>query len=114
MRMLLRKIVVSLVILLALLFSSCGPQPPRKIVFPRTLPTPYPKRQLISSDFSWQELWRQQQRGIYGDVPLAVVVKDRIILPIDAASPGMLVALNIHTGQPIWIQEFFSPYRGDG
>jgi outer membrane protein assembly factor BamB len=50
----------------------------------------------------------------YGDVPLAAVVKDRVILPTDAGSTGILIALNSHTGQVIWAQDFVSPYRGDG
>jgi outer membrane protein assembly factor BamB len=114
MRMLSRKVVVGLIALLAILLSSCGIQQPKRIAFPHTLPTPYPARQVISNDFGWKELWRQQERGSYGDVPLAVVVKDRVIIPIDADSIGLLVALNSHTGQPIWAQEFISPYRGDG
>jgi outer membrane protein assembly factor BamB len=103
-----------LIVLAALVLISCGPQSPRRAPFHFAVPTPYPSRQVTSSDFGWQERWRQQMKSSVGHVPLAVVVKDRVILPTDTGTTGMLVALNLHTGQPVWTQEFISPYRGDG
>ncbi len=104
-----------LTVLATLLLISCGPQQPSgHVLFPFAVPTPYPSRQVISSDFDWQELWRQQLRSSVGDIPLAAAVRDRVILPTNIGSTGRLVALNSHTGQLIWSQDFISPYRGDG
>ncbi len=103
-----------LIVLVALVLVSCSPQPPRRVMFPFALPTPYPSRHVISSDFGWQELWLQHLKSSVGHIPLGAVVKDRIILPTVTESTGMLVALDSHTGQVIWNQEFISPYRGDG
>ncbi len=102
------------IVAVTLVLAACGPQPSKSVLFPFALPTPYPSRQIISNDFDWHELWRQHLKSSAGHVPLGAVVKERVILPIDTGSTGMLVALDSHTGQVIWNQEFVSPYRGDG
>ncbi len=100
-------------ILVALVLTACGPQQPGGVLFPFTPPTPYPSRQVISSDWKLQELWRQPMLLSYGYPPITVDSQDAIILPINSGGTGMLTALNPHNGQKIWSQEFISPYRGD-
>lgn len=99
--------------LAASVLVSCGPQSSSGVVFPYALPTPYPAREVISTDFSWQELWRQQMLLSHGHPPVTVDSQDAIILPINSGTTGMLTALNLHNGQKIWSQEYFSPNRGD-
>jgi outer membrane protein assembly factor BamB len=114
MRMLSRKVVVGLVALLAMLLISCGTNTPSRILFPRTLPTPHSTRQIVSNDFKWEELWRDPMKLSYGSALLPVISKNKVILPVDAGSTGILMALNPHSGQTIWTQDFISPFRGDG
>jgi outer membrane protein assembly factor BamB len=100
-------------ILVALVLTACGPQQPSRVLFPFTPPTPYPSRQVISSDLGLQELWRQPMLLSYGHPPISVDSQDAIILPINSGGTGILTALNPHNGQKIWSQEFISPYRRD-
>jgi outer membrane protein assembly factor BamB len=100
-------------ILVALVLTACGPQQSSRVLFPFTPPTPYPSRQVISSDLGLQELWRQPMLLSYGHPPISVDSQDAIILPINSGGTGILTALNPHNGQKIWSQEFISPYRGD-
>lgn len=104
---------MGLATLATLLLVSCNSQPVGSTVFTYALPTPYPSRQVISSGFRWQELWRQQILLSYGHPPIVVDSRDLIILPINSGTTGMLTALNPRNGQKIWSQEFISPYRGD-
>lgn len=100
-------------ILAALVLTACGPQQSSRVLFPFTPSTPYPSRQVISSDLGLQELWRQPMLLSYGHPPISVDSQDAIILPINSGGTGMLTALNPRNGQKIWSQEFISPYRGD-
>ncbi|HTP08303.1 MAG TPA: PQQ-binding-like beta-propeller repeat protein, partial [Anaerolineae bacterium] len=102
-------------VLFGISLVACEANSPGANLFPLSLPTPHPSRQIVSDTLHWKQLWLKSMRISYGDQPLIVKADNQVIIPVDnGSSGGLLVKLDPSTGKTIWAQEFNSPYRGDG
>jgi len=106
--------VACLLVLLGMLLIACAPNSPGAVLFPPVMATPHPSRQVVSDTLGWKQLWRQSLQISYGKQPLAAVIDNQVVMPIDNGSTGLLIRFDPKAGKLIWAQEFNAPLGNGG